>query len=53
MANDKTYSLSAAQMAIVIQCLARAEAEGAFKNCVVATIGAKTLDMLENIRAGA
>jgi len=51
MATDKTYTLTAAQLCRVIQCLARAESEGAFKNCVVPDVGTKTLDMLENIRA--
>ena len=51
MSNDKTYTLTAAQLCRVIQCLARAEVEGAFKDCVAPTIGAKTLAMLENIRA--
>ncbi len=30
------------------QCLARAEAEGAFKDCVVPSVGSKTLAWLES-----
>jgi hypothetical protein len=35
-----------------IQCLARAEAEGAFKDCAVPNIGAQTLAALESHRKG-
>jgi hypothetical protein len=48
---EKTYTLTARQLDMVIQCLARAEAEGAFKDCVVPRIGRSTLAMLEGLRA--
>ena len=51
MTAEKTFTLSERQLDLAIQCIARAEAEGAFAGCVVPTIGAKTLAMLEAIRA--
>jgi hypothetical protein len=48
---EKTYALTARQLDMVIQCLARAETEGAFKDCVVPRIGRSTLAMLEGLRA--
>lgn len=51
MATEKTFSLTERQLDLAIQCIARAEAEGAYAGCVVPTIGAKTLAMLEAIRA--
>ncbi len=51
MTAKKTFTLSARQLDLAIQCIARAETEGAFAGCVVPTIGAKTLAMLEAIRA--
>lgn len=51
MTVEKTFTLSARQLDLAIQCIARAETAGAFAGCVIPTIGAKTLAMLEAIRA--
>lgn len=48
---ERMYSLTASQFDLVCACLARAEAEGAFADCVVPSIGAKLLAALERIRA--
>ncbi len=48
---EKTYTLTARQLDTVIQCLARAEVEGAFKGCALPSIGRSTLAMLEGLRA--
>jgi hypothetical protein len=48
---EKTYTLTARQLDLVIQCIARAETEGAFKDCVLPRIGRRVLAMLEAKRA--
>ena len=48
---DKTYTLTERQLDMVAACIARAQVEGAFKDCVVPTIGEKVAAMLETIRA--
>lgn len=48
---ERTFSLTASQLDMVCACIGRAETEGAFAGCVVPSIGAKVLAMLENIRA--
>jgi hypothetical protein len=47
----KTYTLTARQLDMTLACLARAEVEGAFKDCVVPDIGRKVMAMLERVRA--
>jgi hypothetical protein len=49
----KTYTLTARQLDMTLACLARAEVEGAFKDCIVPDIGRKVMAMLERIRAEA
>lgn len=51
MKPEKVYTLNARQFDMVATCIARAEVEGAFRDCVVPTIGQKVLAMLERIRA--
>lgn len=48
---EKTFTLTERQLDLVAACIARAEHEGAFKDCVVPTIGQKVGTMLERIRA--
>lgn len=50
MQPEKTFTLTARQLDLAIQCIARAEVEGAFADCVVPKIGAKVLAMLESKR---
>jgi hypothetical protein len=47
----KTYTLTARQLDMTLACLARAEVEGAFKDCAVPGIGRNVMAMLERIRA--
>lgn len=46
----RSYTLSSRQLDLILQCLSRAEAEGAFKNCVVPLIGQRCFDMVKRIR---
>jgi hypothetical protein len=48
---EKTYTLTARELDLVISCLARAETGGAFRDCVVPRIGQYVLVMLEAKRA--
>jgi hypothetical protein len=44
---EKTYTLTARQFDLVCACVARAELEGAFRDCVTPRIGQHVLNMLE------
>lgn len=45
-----TYALTGRQLDLAIQCIGRAEVEGAFNGCVVPAIGQRTWEMLVRIR---
>ena len=44
---EKTYTLTARQLDLVCACIARADLEGAFRDCVTPRIGQQVLNMLE------
>lgn len=48
---ERTYTLTAAQLNLLGQCIARAQAVGAFADCVVPSIGEKALALIERTRA--
>lgn len=48
---ERHYSLTASQLDTLAACIAKAIEKEAFADCVVPSIGAKVLEMLDRIRA--
>ena len=48
--SGRIYTLTERQLDLILSCIARAEVEGAFKDCVTPRIGQMVMEMLEKKR---